>query len=68
MTKTKKPTKSLKWQCPVCGDIRYDKVTIPMTGYDQSGNATIYQGGQHYECRGCSVKFGSPRRFNKVKV
>lgn len=68
MAKTKKDVAELKWQCPVCEDIRYSKEYIPVPGIDQDDKPTIYQAGHHYECKGCSVKFGNPRLFNKLKV
>ncbi len=75
MAKTKKPQSEIKWQCPVCGDIRYQKIAgIPVQGvytdpeHEKFGqNKTILMGG-YFSCRGCSVHFNSPTLFNKMRI
>jgi len=69
MAKTKKPTEELSWQCPVCGDIRYDRDYIPVPGYSDgdSSKLKIYQASSYFYCKGCTVHFSNPRLFNKIK-
>jgi len=63
--------KEVKWQCPVCGDKRYQKyggVTVPAISIDSfnstgTPNTSVHMG-QHFMCKGCSVFFSNPRLFN----
>jgi len=73
MAKTKKPPGEIKWQCPICGDIRYEKVAgIPVVGkytdpdHPKFGEEKAILMGGHFTCKGCSVRFGNPAGFSNV--
>lgn len=57
MTATNK--KNPKWQCRVCGDIRYETIESEKT-------VTGWKGKLH-RCKGCSVVFTDPHLFHKLK-
>ncbi len=50
-----------KWQCPICGDIRY--VTIESEKVATGGRQS-----KHYMCRGCSIMFKKPHLFNVSNI
>ena len=57
-----------KWQCPICGDKRYQKyggLDIPVIKITKGKSVpTTAHLGQHFMCKGCSVFFSNPRLFN----
>lgn len=63
-----------KWNCRVCGSGAYEKhgghnEPAYRVQTDEDGTETrtpiIFRRGQHFRCKGCSVFFSNPRRFNK---
>ncbi|RLC28899.1 hypothetical protein DRH13_06470 [Candidatus Woesebacteria bacterium] len=63
-----------KWNCPVCGSGAYEK----HGGYNEPAyrvqtneqgievrTPIIFKRDQHFRCKGCSVFFSNPRKFNK---
>ena len=65
MAKTKQ--ENPVWQCPVCGDIRYETVKTEAVRVVGNSGQLNYKGVEH-ACRGCSVLFRNPYLFNKKKV
>jgi hypothetical protein len=59
MSKTK--INNPKWQCPICGDIRY--VTIE-SEFDRAAKKWV---SKYCCCKGCSIVFNNPHKFNKVR-
>lgn len=47
-----------RWVCPLCDGLEYEKI-IEYRYRDTMDWKTLYQ------CKGCSVVFGSPERFFK---
>jgi len=65
MAKTKQ--ENPKWQCPICGDIRYETVKTEARRMVGESGQLNYKGIQH-ACRGCSVLFRNPHLFNKGRI
>ena len=50
--------------CPICG---HDRYRIIYRSFIVSQTYTHIEKTIYYECRGCSINFGDPRKFSKDK-
>ena len=64
-----------KWECRLCGSNAYERHGgHPEPAYkvikNEDGTEVrkpiTYTAGRHFMCRGCSVFFANPRKFNRL--
>lgn len=60
-----KPDLPLQWQCLICRGHEFRKVRGVWNQMVGPGSHTE---GDHYECTQCTVKFGSPHKFNAYDI
>ena len=66
-----------KWTCPVCGSNAYERHggypepafrIVTLEDGTEIKKPIMFTTGRHFMCKGCTVFFSNPRKFNKEQI